>query len=208
MLVNLDNLLRRVNVLLDFYLLRPTDIFIGSAPGASQAVVAGVRELAPRNASVYDLGANLESVRLDPFVTAGWKPMVPLSLVVGGLAAAVGYVMYLLLFARRSWSDMASLKALGHSPAQFIALLGFQHFSMAAIGLGLGTFAGSQMSRLAVSPLAVTEIGEQVVPPFLLVTDWTLMLLTYTTLLAFFLAALFVLSRGIGRLELHTAARA
>ena len=83
----------------------------------------------------------------------------------------------------------------------------FEHLAIVTISLGLGTWAGLQMSRLTVSPLAVTETGEPVVPPFVLEMDWGLMLPTYLGLIVVFVAALVLLTRSIGRLDLQTIAR-
>ena len=133
--------------------------------------------------------------------------MVLLSLSVVILAAGLGYITYLLSFALRSKSEMGYLQSLGISHRQLMGLLGFEHVAIAAAGLGLGTWAGYQTSRLMVSSLAVTETGDRVVPPFILTTDWSLMLPTYAALIAVFLAALFVLNRTMLRLDLHTISR-
>ena len=63
------------------------------------------------------------------------------------------------------------------------------------------------MSKLMVSPLAVTEKGEPVVPPFILTTDWSMMLPTYAALVAVFVTALFAVNRSILRLDLHKISR-
>lgn len=103
---------------------------------------------------------------------------------------------------------MGFLQSLGMSRRQLMGLLGFEQLTIAGIGLGLGTWAGFQMSRLIVSPLAVTERGEQVVPPFILMTDWSFMLPTYGALVVIILASLFVLKRGMDGLDLHVISRA
>jgi hypothetical protein len=88
-----------------------------------------------------------------------------------------------------------------------MGILGFEHLTILAIGLGLGTWAGFRMAALMISPLAVTETGEQVVPPFILTTSWHLMLPTYAALIAIFLGAQVALSRSIARLDLVAIAR-
>jgi ABC-type antimicrobial peptide transport system permease subunit len=123
------------------------------------------------------------------------------------LATPLDYVSYLLMYARRSQGMLASFQSIGLSRGQLMGLLGFEHLSVAAIGLGLGTWAGFRMSSLMVAPLAVTETGKQVVPPFNLTTDWSMMALTYVTVIGVFVVALFLLNRGIGRLDLTTATR-
>ena len=204
---DLDGLLGSLNVLLDFYKIRPNEAFVAHTPEAHDAVREGISEGIGRFGEINDGTEQLEALRMDPYITAGWKPMALLSPGIGVLAAAIGYVAYLLSFARRAAQEVGSLQSIGLSRMQLLGLLGFEHLTIAAIGLGLGSWAGFQMSRLMVSPLAVTETGDPVVPPFVLTTDWGLMLATLGALVAVLLAALVVLNRGIGHLDLHTMAR-
>ena len=163
-LADLESLLGHHNVLAESYSARPNEAFIRSSEAGHVSAREGLAALLGRHGSVQDVAGQLRSLSLDPFVSAGWKPMQFLAPAIGGLAAAVGYVTYLLLFTKRSWHDMGFLHVIGLSRHQLRGLLGFQHLSMAAVGVGLGTWAGSYMSRLLVSPLAVTETGLPVGP--------------------------------------------
>ena len=209
LLVDLDNILGHLNVLGGLTIaLRPNELFIAEDTSTPKPVRESITTSGIVSGGIRHKATQVESVRQDPLSSAGWSSMVVLSLSVVVLAAAFGYVTYLLLFAHRSRSEMGFLQSLGLSRRQVIGLLGFEHLVIAAIGLGLGTWAGFQMSRLMVSPLAVTERGEPVVPPFILTTDWSMMLPTYAALIAVFLAALFVVNRTILRLDLHEISRA
>ena len=133
--------------------------------------------------------------------------MVVLAVAVALLAAALGYVGYLLLSARLSRAEIGFLEAMGLSRLQLTALLVFEHLAIVVVALGLGTWAGFRMSALTVSPLAVTNSGNPVVPPFLLVTNWELMTPVYVALAVILVAALLVLTRKSGRLDLQAIAR-
>ena len=206
-LADLDHLLRYLNMFGHPSRVGPNELFLKGAPGADQTVEGVVDELATLLVDLEDRASRLESVRLDPLASAGWRATVLFALGIVLLAGAFGYSAYLLLFANQSRSEVGFLESMGLSRGQLMGLLGFEHIAVAGIGLGLGTWAGFRMSSLMVSSLAVTESGEQVVPPFIVMTDWSLMLPTYTALIVVFLAALFVLNRSIGRLDLHTIAR-
>jgi hypothetical protein len=88
-----------------------------------------------------------------------------------------------------------------------MALLGVEHLGMALAGVGLGTWAGFQMSELMVGSLAVTETGGEVVPPFVLSTDWGLMLPTYLAILGIVLVSLVVLDRRARRADVRMIGR-
>ena len=210
-LADLDLLLRTVNVMRNpsagsMSQVRPNELFMRKTDGP-QPVGQVLEGLTAMMTQVEDSSEQLESVRRDPFATAGWRAAVFLSLGVVLVSAAFGYASYLLLFAIRSRSEMGFLQAMGLSRLQLVGLLGFEHLAIAALGLGLGTWSGLQMSRLIVAPLAVTETGQAVVPPFILMTDWSLMLPTLVVVIGLFLVALVILGRNVGRLDLNTIVR-
>ena len=207
-LTDLNSLVERANVLLNHHRIRALDLYYDLKPGSHERVGEEMVEiLGPQGGSVRDGQGRLEGLQLNPFVSAGWQPMTILSPTIAVFAAAVGYLTYLLLFAKKSAVEIGSLRTLGLTRGQLLRLLGFEHLAIAAIGLGLGTWAGFQMSRLAVSPLAITEIGLPVTPPFILTTDWPIMGSTYVALGLLFIGALVLLNRGVGQLDLRAISR-
>ena len=207
LLADLDNLLRHLNLLSPISTMAPNELFITEAPGAGAAVRDFVLRLAPSPNNVHDKESLLSSVRLDPLVTAGWRAMVPLSLGIIVFTAGLGYVTYLFSFAGRSRSEMGFLRSLGLSRRQMMGLLGLEHLIIVTVGLGLGTWAGYQMSTAMVSSVAVTETGGRVTPPFTLVTDWSFMVVIYAAMIVIFAAALYALTRSMLRLDLRAISR-
>ena len=188
--------------------LSPNELYIKRVPGVSlplEQVVENERQAAAIR--IDDMDELMETMRLDPLSSASFGALVLIVLGTVLLATAFGYITYLLLFASTTRIEMGFLQTIGLSGRQLAGLLGFEHLAVVAIGLALGTWAGFQMSRLMVSPLAVTERGEQVLPPYVLMTDWSLMLPTYVGLVGLFVGALIVLNRSIGRVDLQTIAR-
>ena len=207
-LTDLNNLVERANVLLNHHRIRALDLYFDLKPGSHERVgEAMVEILGPQGGAVRDGQGRLEALQINPFVAAGWRPMTIFSPAIGVFAAAVGYLTYLLLFAKKSAVEIGSLRTLGLTKGQLLRLLGFEHLAIAAIGLGLGTWAGFQMSRLTVSPLAITETGLPVTPPFILTTDWPIMTATYIALGLLFIGALSLLNRGVGQLDLRAISR-
>ncbi len=185
------------------------EVFVTAAPGEGEAASAAI--LGGPSASfleVEDGLARFEALLLDPFAGAGWQAITLLAIAVAVFSLGFGYAAYLLLFAKESRSEMAFLRSVGLSKAQLLGLLGFERLLIAAVGIGLGTWAGFQVSELMVSPLAVTESGASVVPPFVLVTDWWIMGPAYALFAALFVGSTAMLARGAGRLDLQSAARA
>jgi predicted lysophospholipase L1 biosynthesis ABC-type transport system permease subunit len=121
--------------------------------------------------------------------------------------AGLGYIVYLLAFTDRSMGEMGVLRSLGLSKMQTAGLIGLEHMLVALIGLGVGTWAGFQMSRMVVSAVTVTDSGGRVVPPFILQTDWTIMGSIYGLLLLIFLGTLYILGRRMLHLDLQRLSR-
>ena len=206
-LIDLDILLRHLNILSPTSNFTPNELFVAEAAGAGDAV----REVALRLVSspdlVHDTSALLDAIRLDPLITAGWRAMVYLALGIIIFTAGLGYVTYLLSYADRSRSEMGFLRSLGLSRRQLTWLLSVEHLVIAAIGLGLGTWAGFQMSTVMVSAVAVTDEGLEVVPPFILTTDWKFMLPIYAVLVSIFVLSVYRLIRSMSRIDLPAISR-
>ena len=134
-LTDLNSLLDRANVLLNHHRIRALDLYYDLEPGSHERVGEAVVEiLGPQGGSVRDGQGRLESLQINPFVAAGWQPMTILSPAIAVFAAAVGYVTYLLLFAKKSAVEIGSLRTLGLTRGQLLRLLGFEHLAVAAIG--------------------------------------------------------------------------
>ena len=207
MLADLDSLLRHLNILSPTTGIFPNELFIKEAPGAGEAVSEVIYRIVGSSEQVYDKESLLTDIRLDPLITAGWKAMVALSVILIVFTSGLGFVTYLLSFADRSRNEIGFLQSLGLSARQMMGLLGLEHLAIVIIGLGLGTWAGFQMSAIMVSSVAVTETGQRVVPPFILTTDWTTMLAIYAMLAAVFIVSLYRLGRSMLRLDLYAISR-
>ena len=209
MIADLEALLRHLRTVSPTTSITPNELLVNHAPGAGDAVAESLTQIVGRAAPVeiFDRAASLEAVRLDPLISAGWRAMVVVSIAVVLFAAALGYVTYLLAFADRSRGEMAALRSIGVSGRQLLALLSMEHLIIAAMGMGLGTWAGFQMSSLLVSSVSVTEEGRAVLPPFSLITDWAVMGPVYAALAGIFVVSTLALYRSVSGLDLHMVAR-
>jgi ABC-type antimicrobial peptide transport system permease subunit len=206
-LADLESLLGHVNMMSNMIAATPNELFVTQSPIAYDAVRDALDRVFRFSGRVMDRTDMLESSRLDPLATSGWNSMVLVVLLTVIVAAGLGYANYLLLFASRIWSEIGFLQSMGLSRQQLTWLLVFEHLSIAVTGLILGTWAGFRTTNLMVSSVAVSETGERSVPPFVLITDWSLMLPTYGLLLGIFVVALALLTFNARRLGLHAIER-
>ena len=207
MLADLDALLTYMNMMSQISAVEPNEMYLQKSGDSPEIIETITEEMTKILLKVNDTTSQREEIRRDPLQNAGWRALVIMALAVVLLAAIFGYVAYMLLVGESGEHEMGFLQSLGLSKIQLLGLLSSEHLTVVVLGLGVGTWAGFQMSRLMVAPLAVSDIGESIVPPFILVTDWSLMLPTYAMILAIFVTVMFVLYRSIGRSKLFELAR-
>ena len=204
---DLDSLLRHLNILSPIGSIRPNELILKEAPGAGDEPYMYGLALARSPHLVHDRTRLLETLRLDPLITAGWRAMVLVTFAVIVFVSALGYITYLISFAGQSRAETGFLQALGLRRSQMTRLLGSEHLVVVSIGLALGTAAGFGMSNIMVTALAVTEDGFPVVPPFILTTDWGFMGPIYVVLAVTFVGSLLWLSRSVSRVNIHEMSR-
>ena len=183
------------------------EIFIEAAPGFDAEVLQTVSRMVRARGSAIGLEDQLAAQDVDPLISAGWRTIVLVALGVILFISGLGYIVYLLAFAERSMGEMGSLRSLGFSRIQTIGLVGLEHMLVALIGLGVGTWAGFQMSRMMVASVAVTDSGGRVLPPFILTTNWLLMGPLYVILIAIFITALLTFGGRVLSIDLRRLSR-
>lgn len=207
LLVDLDNVLRYLNTLSSNDPVWPNELFISEFPGAEEKVRRSAIRLAPSREMIHDRATLVESIRLDPLITAGWKAMVLLAVGIILISATLGYMTYFISFADQNRSEMGVLQVLGLSKRQMGWLLRAEHLLIAALGLLIGTAAGFAMSNMMVSALAVTGDGDPILPPLVLTTNWAIMGPIYFALVVIFLGSLFWLNRTSSNVDLYGTSR-
>jgi len=185
------------------------ELFVSVEQGSSEDVVNNLYSILGRAdpVRIYDKSSSLSASELDPLVSGGWKSMVVVAIFVVIFTGALGYSTYLLSFSGRSNIQMASLRTLGLSRAQMIGLLYLENLVIFALGIGLGTWAGFQMSELMVDSVAVTETGNKVMPVFQIVTNWKIMWPVYGILTMIFITAVMFMYRAVIRVDLPSMSR-
>ena len=183
------------------------EFFINTEALDGVEVLHELDDLLGHHGSATGVEAELAALEVDPLISAGWRTIVLVALAVVLFISGLGYVVYLLAYSDRSVGEMASLRSLGFNRFQTIGLVGFEHLLVAFTGLGLGTWAGFQLSRMIVSSVAVTDGGGRVLPPFILTTNWVLMGSLYAALTAVFVVSLLTLGRRLLRVDLRRLSR-
>ncbi len=206
LLADLNALLLHANIIGPTSQLTPNEVFLSVSPAAHELVIEQVNSLSLSPGTIYDRLTEVESARLDPLTTAGWTSMVFVAIVIILISVSIGYAAHLLAFLARSKAETGFLRSLGLSNGQLIGLLAFEHFAIALVGIGLGAWAGFQMSHLAVSSVVIVS-PDDVLPPYTPITDWGFLLPMYIGIIVVALVSFVALHRATRRIDLQTISR-
>ena len=174
LIFDVNALLSYVNALNAVRGAAPNEAFMAVASGGGAAALREARARVRARGEAIGVESMLAARAADPLASAGWRLMSLAALGVVLLTSALGCAAYLLSFSERNAAETGALRALGMSRAQTVALAVAENAAVALIGIGVGTWAGFQMSRIIVSAVAVAESGGGALPPVILTTDWTL----------------------------------
>ncbi len=183
------------------------ELFLKTLPGAAMNTLEQIDRLIYARGSAIGVEEELAAQAADPLTSAGWRAAVLVAIAVVLFMAALGYIVYLLAFADSSVGEMGALRSLGLSRMQTVWLIALEHMLIALIGLGVGTWAGFQMSSMVVSSVAVADGGGRLLPPFILTTNWMLAGTLYAALLVTFIVSLLTLGGRVLSLDLRRLSR-
>ena len=143
----------------------------------------------------------------DPLIAAGWSGILAISFGAVLLLSAIGFMVYSYLNAQLRGLEFAIMRTLGFSRPQVFSLVLFEHLFVVLAGLGLGTAVGLFIGRFMMSFLATDEIGNPVVPPFILEFSWTEVFLVWGILSLVFILTVAAVVTLYFRLAIHRALR-
>lgn len=143
----------------------------------------------------------------DPLTAAGGSGILLVSFVAVGALIALAFLVTVYISSQRRMVEMAVLRTLGISGRQILAQLSAEYLIVVAIGLGLGTLLGTFITQLMLSFLEVTELGRRVRPPFVIDTDWEVVIASYVGLLVIFVIGVTGAWRFFSRLALARVLR-
>ena len=122
--------------------------------------------------SIDDRRTAIEDSLVDPLSVAGWRGVGLLGGAIALFVVIAGYLTYLNAYSSRMRLQEAILRSIGVSTSEFTRILVVEHLLVGAVGVVLGTISGLAMSRIAVSASVRTADGNEVLPPFDVLTEW------------------------------------
>jgi hypothetical protein len=196
LVVNRDAFLSWANRFQDAGVNSPNEGWVRVAAGADRRQV--MTALAGPGLDFQDFvdeAAMLHQNQQDPLVAAGGSGILLVAFIALLVLIAVAFVIGLIASIQRRRIEFAVVRVLGLRRRQLLALLAFEYAVVAVLGIGAGLFLGRQISGTMLSFLDVTETGRKVVPPFVLTTNWAVVLGGCAALLVVFLIGAAIATR-------------
>ena len=187
---------------------RANEVFVGLEPGANKQEVMRRVRLMFRSANFGDRTALLAESVVDPLAVAGWRGIGIVAVALAAVAAVMGYVTYLGAHARRTRADAAYMRSLGLSRGGYLRMVLVEHSLVGILGVGLGIASGLVVSGLSVTSIAHTATGRELVPPFVLQTNWLPAALLLGAVAVAAAVAIAAILRAYSRAPIHELVRA
>ena len=137
---------------------------------------------------------------VDPLVDAGWRALLFIAFSAVLLLSCLGFLVHAYSSFRSRQVQFALMRTTGLSGGQLMMMMWLEQTIIIAVGLALGTWMGSRLGATIIPFLGHDDFGGRVIPPFIMVIDWTALLITYAVMLVIFAVitlALIILIRRI-----------
>ena len=203
-----------INAIMDFIELRgrhtvtPNELFATLAPSdiPNKEIAESVRDVF-RLAIIDSRAEHINSTFIDPIAVAGWRGMSIVATIVSGLVVLLAYAIFLTAYSLRTKGDSALVLALGGSTRDHWISTVAELFPAILVGTLVGIGTGIAVSSLMVGSMAHTGTGEQLLPPFILQTNWMLPLVTISAIFTIVLAGVANSIRSFRRTKIAQMAR-
>ncbi|MBI4219859.1 MAG: hypothetical protein HY682_06940 [Chloroflexi bacterium] len=186
---------------------RTFEVFVDTQPERHENALTAVRAVAGPGTGVVDRSGLEAASLIDPLTVAGWRGVGFVAISVTVLVVLLGFGTYLVSYGARTKVESAYLRALGLARPAHLRSIATEQALVAVTGLALGTIAGFLMTRLAVDAVSHTEKGLEVLPPFVIVTEWLPVVFVYSGLAIIAAALLARFARAYTHLPLHILTR-
>ena len=95
----------------------------------------------------------------DPLTAAGGSGILLVAFIAVGALIGLAFLVTIYITAQRRTVEMAVMRTLGLSGRQILTQMAVEYLTVVAIGLVVGTYLGTLITRLMLSFLEVTEFG-------------------------------------------------
>jgi uncharacterized membrane protein YedE/YeeE len=186
----------------------PNELFASVNPSelSDQEISEEVRDVF-RLARIDSRAEQINGTFVDPVAVAGWRGMSIVATIVAALVVLMAYAVFLAAYSLRTKGDSALILALGASSRDYWVSTIAELFPAIIVGTLVGIGTGFAVSSLMIGSMAHTGTGEQLLPPFILQTNWMLPMVTIAAIFTIVLAGVVNSVRSFREIEIAEMAR-
>ncbi len=186
----------------------PNELFASVNPSelSDQEISEEVRDVF-RLARIDSRAERINGTFVDPVAVAGWRGMSIVATIISALVVLMAYAVFLAAYSIRTRGDSALILALGASSKDYWVSTIAELFPAIVVGTLVGIGTGFAVSSLMVGSMAHTGTGEQLLPPFILQTNWMLPMVTIAAIFTIVLTGVANSLRSFREIKIAQMAR-
>ncbi len=157
--------------------------------------------------SFQDRDALLAESEVDPLVKAGWRSLLFIAFSSVLALSCLGFLVHAYVSFRNRQLQFALLRTVGFSMRQLVTMVWLEQILVILVGLALGTWMGGRLGAVIMPFLGHDDFGSQVMPPFVMQTNWSILLITYGIMFVVFAVIILGLIWLVNRISLQRVLR-
>ena len=188
LITDLDSLLAYANLDPSDAELKPNEVWLKmSAVGEERETLVeslGNRPFA--TSQVYDREQLFGEHQVDPLMRAGWRALLFIAFGAVLILSCVGFSVHAYVSFRNRQVQFALLRTVGLSSWQLTTVVLLEQALIIGAGMALGAWMGGRLGAIIMPFLATDDRGSQVLPPFVVEVNWSVLLITYGVMVLIF----------------------
>ena len=157
--------------------------------------------------SFQDRDSLLAESEVDPLVKAGWRSLLFIAFSSVLALSCLGFLVHAYVSFRNRQLQFALLRTVGFSMRQLVTMVWLEQILVILVGLALGTWMGGRLGAVIMPFLGHDDFGSQVMPPFVMQTNWSILLVTYGIMFIVFAVIILGLIWLVNRISLQRVLR-
>jgi putative ABC transport system permease protein len=136
--------------------------------------------------NIHDRVEVMAASQVDPLVEAGWNALLFVAFAAVFILSGLGFLVHAYVSFKGREVQFALMRTIGFTMKQLITLVFLEQILVIGVGLALGTWMGQRLGATMMPFLSNDDQGVQILPPFVIETNWGTLAITYAAMAVLF----------------------